>query len=383
MIETRTYRMILRGALLVLGVILAAYVTHAQSRSLTKNISESFVVDKKSTIELTNKYGQVIVDTWNKDSVIVNVTITAYGKNDEALTKNMERVDVDFKNFGDLLNIETVLDRNSSVLKDVINSLGDYSKTFISKSKISIDYELTIPEHAALILDNKFGDVYVQSLTQEATIKVAHGDFKAEELTGASRLNLSFGKARIKKLEKAFIELKGAEVDLREGGDINLTSSSSTFDVRAVKSLKVDSRNDKIHLEKVTAMRGHSSFSNVLIDSMLDRIDMELNYGDLMINSINSNFNLVNLKSKTADVNISLDMGSYFSAVLTGREDRMFLTRNFMGMNKTRDAENEKIITLTGKIGMIKPKQSQVSIEGESGEITVYLEEAGGITNKN
>lgn len=378
-----TYRMILRGMLLAIGVILAAYITHAQTRTLTKNISQSFEIEEKSTIELTNKYGQVIVDTWDKDSVIVNVKITAYGKNDEALTKNMQRVNVEFKNFGDLLNIETVLDRNSSMFKEVMNSLGDYSKTIISKNKISIDYDLIIPHKAILILDNKFGDVYVQNLTQKATIKVAHGDFKAEELSGTSRLNFSFGKVRIKKLEKAFIELKGADFDLREGGDIDLTSSSSTFDVRAVKSLKVDSRNDKIYLEKVTAVRGYSSFSNVLIDSMLDRIDMELNYGDVRINSINSNFNLVNLKSRTADVNISLDMGAYFLATLKGREDRMFLTRNFMGMEKVRNDENEKIITLSGEVGMIKAKRSQVNIEGESGEVIIYLEETGGITNKN
>ncbi|WP_422360578.1 hypothetical protein [Reichenbachiella sp.] len=381
--QPETYRMWRKVLLILIGLMVAAYVTQAQSRSLVKNISQSFKVDDKSTVDLTNKYGQVILQTWEKDSVVVSVKITAYGKNDEALSKNMERVDVDFTNFGDVLTIETILDRNSSVFKEVINSLGDYSKTLISKNKISIDYELTIPQNASLKLDNKYGDVYLESLNQESNISVAHGDFKVDELIGTSKLNLSFCKARIKRLGKAFVELKGAELDLREGGDIVLTSSSSTFDVNSVQSLKLDSRNDKIHLEKATAVRGYSSFSNILIDSMLDRIDMELNYGDLLVHSINSNFNLVNLKSKTADVNISFDMGSYFSATLTGREDRMFLTSNFMGMNKTRSTDNDKVITLTGVVGMIKSKQSQVTIAGESGEVTVYLEETGGITNKN
>ncbi|WP_456459590.1 hypothetical protein [Reichenbachiella sp.] len=381
--QRATYRMWGKAILILIGVMVAAYVSKAQSRTLVKNISQSFKVENTATVELTNKYGQVILNTWDKDSVQVNVKITAYGKNDEALTKSMERVDVDFTNFGDVLTIETLFDRNSSVFKEVINSLGDYSKTLISKNKISVDYELSIPHKASVTLDNKYGDVYMESLSQESNISVAHGDFKADELAGTCKLNLSFCKARIKKLDKAFLELKGAELDLREGGDIVLTSSSSTFNVKTVQSLKVDSRNDKIHMAKATAVRGYSSFSNILIDSMLDRLDMELNYGDLLVHSINSNFNLVNLKSKTADVNISFDMGSYFSATLTGREDRMFLTSNFMGMNKTRSADNDKVITLTGVVGMIKPKQSQVTIAGESGEVTVYLEETGGITNKN
>ena len=382
MIQKGTYRVWGRVIILVIGILLATYITQAQSRTLVKNISQSFKVEKKSTVELTNKYGDVILQTWDIDSVLVNVKITAYGKNDEILTKNMERVDIEFNSFGDVLTIETILDRNSSMFKEVINSLGDYSKTLISKNKINIDYELTIPASTLLILDNKYGDVYLESLSQDATIKLAHGDFQAEELTGTSKLELSFCKARIKKLNKAFVDLKGAELNLREGGDIVLTSSSSTFDVRTVQSLKVDSRNDKIHLENVTAVRGFASFSNILVDSMLDRIDMELNYGDLLVHSVNSNFNLVSINTKTADVNISLDMGSYFSTTLIGREDRMYLTSNFMGLEKNVSTENEKIITLTGTVGMIKPKQSQVRITGESGDITVYLEETGGITNK-
>lgn len=383
MIQRCTYHMWRKAALLLIGVMVAGYVSHAQSRSLVKNISQAYKVDSHSTVDLTNKYGQVILKTWDKDSVEVKVKITAYGKNDETLSKNMDRVDVDFTNFGDVLTIETILDRNSSVFKEVINNLGDYSKTLISKNKISIDYELIIPNSASLKLVNKYGNVYLENLSQESNITVAHGDFQVDEMVASSKLNLSFCKARINKLGKAFIELKGAELDLRNGGDIVLTSSSSTFNVKSVKSLKLDSRNDKIHLEKATAVRGYSSFSNIRIDSMLDRLDMELNYGDVIVDNINSNFNLVNLKSKTADVNLSFDMGSYFAATLIGREDRMFLTSNFMGMNKSRNADNDKVITLTGVVGMIKPKQSQVTISGESGEVTIYLEDTGGITNKN
>ena len=124
------------------------------------------------------------------------------------------------------------------------NSLGDYSKTLISKNKISIDYELTIPISSSLVLDNKFGDVFIDKLEEETKIKVAHGDFKANELKGSSKLNLSFGKCRITRLNKAFLVLISAELNIREGGDINIESSSSKLDMTNIQSLKLNSRND-------------------------------------------------------------------------------------------------------------------------------------------
>ena len=66
----------------------------------------------------------MIIHTWDKDSVLIDVEITAYGKNDEALSKTMARVDVEIKNFGDLLNIETILDRNSSLIKGDVEQSG-------------------------------------------------------------------------------------------------------------------------------------------------------------------------------------------------------------------------------------------------------------------
>ena len=139
----------------------------------------------------------------------------------------------------------------------------------------------------------------------------------------------------------------------------------------------------KVQLEKIRVLRGQSSFSDIRVDSMIDIINMDLNYGEIVINSINSNFSKAFIKSRTADINLTFDMGSYFSASLTGREDQMYLTSNFMGMKKSIDPENEKIINLTGVIGSSKPKLSLDDVNSKNGEVIIYLEETGGITNKN
>ena len=358
-----------------------SYTMQAQSRTLTKNISQTFLVEEGATIDITNKYGQITIETWDMDSVAVDVEITAYGKNDIDLDKTMARVDIEFDNFDDLLNIETVLDRNSNTFKEIWNSLGDYSKNLISKNKISIDYVVKIPDHCDIELDNKFGNIFVNEISEELRVTLAHGDLKANELTGSTKIDLSFGRARIKEASKAIFNLKSAELSLRKGGEVHIESSASTLDFTSVQSLKMNSRNDKMDIEEVKVLKGRSSFTQFSIDSVLDIADVTLNYGELQVYSINSNFSQVNVKSKSTDVNLNFSMGAYFTARLTGLEQTMFLTKNFMGLEKSRDQENKEMITLIGAVGYKKAKLSHVNIESESGELMIYLEDAGAITN--
>ncbi len=367
--------------LLFLAIIMMTHAVVSQSSKtrLTKNISKSFSMEENATVEVANKYGQIIVKTWEYDSVLVEVEITAFGKNDDLVEKVMDRVDFEFNNFGDLLTVETVLDRKSGFFKEVWNNIGDYSKTLLSKNKLNIDYEITIPKKAKLNLDNKFGNVYVNSLEGRSKISLAHGNFKANELLGSTKLYLSFGKGNIKRINDGFLELKGMELDVRRSGNLKVESSTSTLQFEDITSLKLNSRNDKIRIDKVKFIRGRAGFSNVIVDSMIDNANMELNYGEFIINKVSPNFANINLNGKSADINLSFDLDSYFGVELTGNNDEIFLSRNMSDLKKTIDKEDSDIITLIGKVGHLKGKESQVNINAQGGEVYLYMEDVGGI----
>lgn len=377
---TRFKKTVLLGMLMI-----AVNVAMAQSgrTKLTKNLSKDFSVEKGTNIEISNKYGQVIVNTWEYDSVVVDIEVSAYGRNDDAVEKLMDRVDFEFNNFGDFLTIETILDRKSGFFKEIMNNIGDYSKTLLSKNKINIDYEITIPEKSTLNLENKFGNVYVNTLTGTSKIRVAHGDFKANELSGTTKLYLSFGKGNIKSIENGFLELKGSEIDIRYADNIDVESSTSRIQLDKVTSLKLNSRNDKIRIEEGKFLRGRSGFSNIIIDSMIDNANMELNYGEFIVNRISPNFSKVQLAGKSADINMNFDLDAYFALDLVGKSDNIFLSRNMDNLDKTVDQENDKFITLEGDVGQQKGKKSLVVINAQGGDVYLYAQEAGAITKDN
>lgn len=377
-------KQILIGGFFILSIIVLNVPAYAQDDDtrLTKNIRKTFELSSEGTIDVTNKYGQVIVHTWDKDSVLVDIQITAYGKDDDQVEKLMGRVDFEFDNFGDFLTIETLLDRKSGFFKEMWNNISDYSKSLLSKNKLNIDYELTIPAKAVFNLENKFGDVYVNTLYSSSKLRVSHGDLKANDIRGSTKIYLSFGKANIKQLHDGFIELKGAELDLREGGNLDLESSSSEIEVDNITSMKLNSRNDKFRIENVRFLRGKASFSNIVLHDLGDNLDVDLNYGECDIHRVNENFSAVEINGKSADISLSFDIGSYFALDLFGTEDRIVLSKNLSHLDKRINPEDKDEIYLTGKVGYEKGKLSQVNIKANGGDVYVQVQEAGAITNK-
>lgn len=370
----------IKKSLHIVLLLICPYLTWAQSNRLTENISRSFLVEEQTTIEITNKYGEVIVNTWDKDSVVINVEVTVYGKSNNYKTLN--RVDIDFDHFGEFLTVETVLDRNSTFFKEMWNNVSDYSNNKLSKSKISIDYDVTIPTNASFNLVNKFGNVFISNHTGILNLELSHGDLKANELDGPTKIDLSFGKGNLKKMNKGNFQLRSYDLDIRKGGDISLESASSEVSIDEVSSLRLNSRNDKIHVREVRMLNGRASFSTVAVDSMIDQVNMALNFGQFDITSINSNFNVVDVQGKSADVNLYFDIGAFIDLSIQGNEQQIYLSKNLRGLDKKYSQENSKQIILTGDVGIYKGKKSTVNVNTQDGDIYIFLEEGGVVTNK-
>jgi len=125
-----------------------------------KTVSRKFKVPHTVNVNLINKYGPVIVNTWDVDSVKIDIEVTAYGKTSSEAYKILDRVDFDFFYNRDFLKIETVLDRKAGFFKELWRDIGDYSKTLLSKTKMRIEIEIYIPAYSNLTIENKFGDIY-------------------------------------------------------------------------------------------------------------------------------------------------------------------------------------------------------------------------------
>lgn len=340
---------------------------------LTKTIFSSYSVTSNTTVDIVNKYGQVLINTWDKDSVVVKVEITAYERSTYEIEQMIDRVSVDVHYFGGFVTAKTVLDRNSGFFKERWNTLVDDSKTLTNRNKITIDYELYVPEGSTLNLENKFGDVYIGGSLGSAKIVLAHGDLKAHDFTGLTRMDLSFAKANIRSMQQAFMMLRSGDLVLEKVDDLDLESTGSEIHVTEAGSFKIQSRNDKIIVNRSEFFRGSSSFTDIKMEQLDGFISLKLNYGEIVISKIKANFSNVDIYSESGDINLTFAQGASMKMNLYGKQDQLYLSKNLLKLDKTVVDEKNKLITLKGNIGNQNTKQSTVNLYSETGDIFVYV----------
>lgn len=350
---------------------------------LTKNITKSYAMTSKSEVDITNKYGKVVVSAWDKDSVKIVVDIIAFGKNDDAVDKLMSKVNIDFMRSGDYLSVETKMNRKGGSFGAVLSNIESYSKSLLNKNKVTIDYTVYLPVTSSLNLENKFGDVFIGNFDGNIDLDLSHGDLKARSLKGDSKILLSFGKGRIKYMKEGFLKLKGGEVEIDEGVKVNIESSSSELAFGDIKSLYINSRNDKIRTGSLQVLKGTGDFTDIFAENVELDLDLNLEYGEFFAERIGEDFNAISLNSKSADINLVLSPKSYFNANISGNEDRMIIPNSMLSLGKKDNSDSGYDFTLSGTVGYTRDQVGKVNIKAVNADLIISIKETAVFTKKN
>jgi len=351
--------------------LLICHDIRAQETKLSKSIDKTFDVSNRLNLEITNKYGNVIIETWSKNEVSLKIEILAYGKDENSAEKLMDRVEFDFKHSDEFLEIESVFDRKKSFFKDLINAVGDYSASLLSKHKLQVNYELTIPESTASItIDNRFGDVHLSDIDGRVNLTIAHGNLRANELKDYARLTMNYGKSKIKNINEVNMSLKGAELELEYVGKLNLNSSSSTIVIGKVMVIDLESTNDKIEINEVSDISGSANFTEMSISYLTDRCRLNQSYGEMIIKNIHESFISIRLNGKSTDYTLSFSKRSSFKIRIYARDDKLTIA-DFPGHREKRYMDDKsKFVRVTGTFGSSSDER-KLNIDAQNGEVSI------------
>lgn len=371
-------------SILIVALVLSCTQTIvAQETRLTKSINRSFAISGRLNLEVSNKYGNVIVETHSKNEVALRIEIIAFGKDESSAEKLMDRVEFDFKNTSDYLEVESVFDRKQTLLKEMLNSVNDYSASLLSKHKLQVNYEITVPENTGSIsVINRFGDVHIADLNARLDLSVAHGNLRLNDVGQFSRIDMSYGNARIHSVNESTIDLKGAELDLDAAEKLTLTSSTSTIQIRAVDFADLNSTNDKITIESVREMSGMVNFTTLQIYYLAETCRLNQSYGEVTIKNTAPDFRDIRLYGKSTDYLITFQKHTSFDIRINTRDDKLQLP-DFPGKVQKRYLDDKsKFIEVTGYVGTANNGRN-VSIDAQSGMVKlVFIDPAKENYNK-
>ena len=335
-----------------------------------RDFKRSYAVPKNGKVEVVSKYGEVIVRTWNLDSVRFEVVVRAEGKNSSAVAKSMARVDVKFRKIGSVISAVTEISSGSgffgSVMSEIEGAMGS--------NKLKVDYQVWLPKDVMLSVENKYGDLYLTNLDGRVDLDISHGDIKANDLSQSLNLKHSFGKSSFGKLNDGIFTLLGSELSVDEAKNLNIESGSSEIRVDKIQRIQLNSRNDKIHILEANEIMCEGSFTNLTSDLLKGSARLDFSYGDIFLGRIVKDFNSVDITGKSTDINLILNQASYIKTYIKGPEDRMILPNSMLTMQKEQFVDEGKI-SLSGFVGNTNTRHGQLIVEADGGELIVAIKE--------
>jgi hypothetical protein len=356
------------GRLLIIGSFLLFCLTVKAQYTETREFVKRFKIQPETRIDITNKYGKVELNTWKKDSVVINFRMEINEKKPIKLEKTLDNLDFDISNSQHYLIVKTVVDKNRSQIE---SEFLKFKETILqTNGSIRIDLIVWLPDDHELRLENKFGDIIMGDFQGETQIILSNGKLKCGDLPKKASLNLSFADATFNNLMNARIISNYSDIQLRNSGVLRLETKSSTLEILNSSDLSIDSRRDKYRIRIADKLDASGNFSHFTVSDLKDKASMRLSYGSLDMEKIQTDFSSIYIDSRSTDLNLYFNPEAKFNFQITETKTDLKLGRELKVEDKEVLDSKENKIRHTGYFGK-KMKEDQLIINAVGGETNV------------
>ncbi|WP_133300218.1 hypothetical protein [Mucilaginibacter terrenus] len=261
-------------------------VASGEIEEKVKNYSKTYAVDGNDILQISNSFGKITVNTWNRNEFKVDVQMKFGGDNADAVN--------------DMLNGSSISDSKSGSVVSFKTSLFKGNTGRNNHQNIEINYTVYMPSGNGIDINNRFGGVNLPELSGKAVVKVSYGALNAAALTNSQN-----------------------EVDVRFG-DANITNFNSG---------RVSVSYGKLKTGAVNNIDADIKFSSIGIERLRGSADVHVKYGDgFRIGTIDKSVKNITVDASFTKINFDLSQLDNFNFDVTTKfgdfnyDDRIKIT---------------------------------------------------------
>lgn len=358
----------------LLSVILLAFLgstAFGQSFNERRNEKRAYAVKPGMRLDITNKYGKVHIQPWEKDSVVIAVDVSVSSSSLKRVKRMMSSVQFDFTETDSYIVAQTEYGSRSNQL---LQEIKDFAAAFIpAEASVNIRYEISAPAYLNLKINNKYGDVFLDDHQGTLELHLSNGDLKCNKLPGESDLVLDFANATIHQLGEGRIYAAYAEVRVDEADDLYIQSRSSKLEIGQVRQLEVDAKHDKYTIGRNEDTQGVLFWTDFHIENLSKSIHLDSRYGSISLDQLNPGFAFVELMSNFTDIHLTLSPETSYHLDVHHSKDQLYLPFDMQKLTTRALDEEGKEYNTYGDIGL-KPENAKVEITSYRGYIKIREE---------
>lgn len=279
-----------------------------------RTIDANFNAGEDYTLNLSGKYSDYEISTWNENHISFHVEIVVKSNKEEKAEELLYQIDIDFE--------------NSQSNKEIMAKTIIPSK--INNVEFQIDYYIMIPKNIFLVMHNAYGNVNIDKLSRYLDLELDYGNFSIDSLFADNKIDLAYGNAKIKYADKVDAKIRYGDIRVNTGNEVNVNLQYGDGKFGDINSLKafcqysdisgsdIDAAYLKVqysdtYLKNAKDLTVDNSYSDVEIDYLLKKINMSSTYGDIEINKVALDFEIIDITALYADVSVILSENHRFS----------------------------------------------------------------------
>ncbi|WP_298880057.1 hypothetical protein [uncultured Polaribacter sp.] len=291
--------------ILFLFPLIASATEGPKKHEKSRVIKKQFSVNADAKVSLNNRYGNLNISTWNKNSVEIEVTITVKGDDLDDVENKLSIIDVVFNANASMVSAETIFEKNKS-------NWSWWKKN--NNVNYKINYEVKMPRSNSVDLDNDYGNIYLDELDGRADVNCDYGKISIGDLNASNNnINLDYS--------------SGSSINYMKSGDVNIDYSKLTID----KSEKIRANTDysNLTLEKTGSVNFNSDYGSIVIDeannikgnsdylsmrfgTVHKNLKIDTEYGSLSVKKMAKGFENVEIDGEYAGIRIGVDTNAVF-----------------------------------------------------------------------
>ncbi|MBI1317489.1 MAG: DUF4097 family beta strand repeat protein [Candidatus Hydrogenedens sp.] len=171
---------------------------HTEQRTFT----ERYPVDKAPVVALSNQFGDIRLDCWNDYVVQIQAVISVGADTEEIALELADATQIQVNPTTEVVDIATKL----------ADARRDMGAVFTR-----VDYVITVPRDANLVIENFFGDTYIQETRGLTAVEAQYGAVELRSILGpvTVRMNGEFPLVADTLASGGTFDISGAQAEFR------------------------------------------------------------------------------------------------------------------------------------------------------------------------
>jgi hypothetical protein len=333
-------------------------------QEVTKEFHKEYQAGDNTMLNISNRYGEVIIESWDKPQIVIDVKVTVEMPNQEKAQKLLDYITVEFNEGDNNVTAKTVID-------DKFNFSG-----WGNNRKFSIDYNVKMPVKSNLTLSNRYGNSEINELQGLVNLNIRYGKISIGKLTRMdekplNKLNLSYGDATIDEAGWLDLYLRYAgKTEIGKSKALLLDAKYSRLTIDETSSIVGNFEYNNMQIEQINNLILENHYADIKIGSLLKKLEYDGSYGSFQVETIPANFESIKVDTRYSGVKLGIEDGAnYYLNAKVSYGGVEYNKENFKNQRRIIENTSQEIEGLMGDSD--KPKAS-VNIEASYANVKLF-----------